>query len=111
MKELCTSLQCRHTMSMSHASISHAARAQEDPEWTAEKELCMRRGLPYAAPAPSQDGAGAPGPEHQAEEAAAIPVGSRCEVDPGAKRGIVRLIPAWRPLDLAAHHLISRPVR
>ena len=23
---------------------------QEDPEWTAEKELCMRKGLPYVAP-------------------------------------------------------------
>ena len=50
----------------------------------------MRRGLPYAAPAPGQDAAAAPGPEHQAEEAAAVPVGSRCEVDPGAKRGVVR---------------------
>lgn len=57
----------------------------------------MRRGLPYAAPAPSQDGAGAPGPEHQAEEAAAIPVGSRCEVDPGAKRGVVRFTLSMAP--------------
>jgi len=23
---------------------------QEDPEWTAEKELCMRKGIPYQAP-------------------------------------------------------------
>ena len=23
---------------------------QEDPEWTAEKELCMRRGIPYKLP-------------------------------------------------------------
>ena len=23
---------------------------QEDPEWTAEKELCMRKGLPYVPP-------------------------------------------------------------
>ena len=58
----------------------------------------MRRGLPYTAPAPRQDGADAPGPEHQhqAEEAAAIPVGSRCEADPGAKRGVVRWVPRMR---------------
>ncbi|KAK9843543.1 hypothetical protein WJX81_008120 [Elliptochloris bilobata] len=67
-------------------------RRQDDPEWTAEKELCMRRGLPYSAPAPKQDGGAAPGPEHQATEAAAIPLGSRCEVDPGAKRGVVRYV-------------------
>ena len=23
---------------------------QEDPEWTAEKELCQRKGIPYQAP-------------------------------------------------------------
>ena len=23
---------------------------QDDPEWTAEKELCMRKGMPYTAP-------------------------------------------------------------
>jgi len=26
---------------------------QEDPDWTAEKELCMRKGIPYQAPKPS----------------------------------------------------------
>ena len=32
------------------AVISTPCMRQEDPEWTAEKELCMRRGIPYAAP-------------------------------------------------------------
>jgi hypothetical protein len=67
-----------------------AAAAQEDPEWTAEKELCTRRGMPYAAAPARGAGADAAGPEHQAAEAAAIPVGARCEADPGAKRGVVR---------------------
>ena len=28
----------------------HSISLQEDPEWTAEKELCMRKGLPYKPP-------------------------------------------------------------
>ena len=27
-----------------------ADEMQEDPEWTAEKELCMRKGIPYQPP-------------------------------------------------------------
>jgi hypothetical protein len=74
------------------ACLSAPAAAQEDPEWTAEKELCTRRGLPYAAAPARGAGADAAGPEHQAAEAAAIPVGARCEADPGAKRGVVRCV-------------------
>ncbi len=72
------------------AALPLYAAGQDDPEWTAEKELCMRRGLPYTAPGQKENAGPAAGPEHQAAEAAAIPVGSRCEVDPGAKRGVVR---------------------
>lgn len=60
---------------------------QIDPEWTAEKELCTRRGMPYTAPAQKIED-----DEYQAEEAASISVGSRCEVDPGAKRGEIKSV-------------------
>lgn len=60
--------------------------AQEDPEWTAEKELCTRRGVPYVAPTHKE----VEDEEHQSAEASALPVGSRCEVNPGGKRGCIR---------------------
>ena len=47
----------------------------------------MRRGVPYQ-PAAQKDKV--EDEEFQAAEAAGVPVGSRCEVDPGAKRGTVR---------------------
>jgi hypothetical protein len=60
---------------------------QEDPEWTLEKEMCVRRGVAYVAPERKEK---ADDPEYMREEASSIPVGARCEVDPGGKRGIVR---------------------
>ena len=44
---------------------------------------------PDAAPA---------GEEHQAEEAAAVTVGARCEVQPGGKRGTVAFVGKCPPL-------------
>lgn len=61
-------------------------RLKADPEWTLEKEICMRRGIPYVPPPPK--------PEFDddsfAAEAKNVTVGGRCEVQPGAKRGVVR---------------------
>ena len=37
-------------MCASHVERDRRSHEQEDPEWTAEKELCMRRGMPYTAP-------------------------------------------------------------
>ena len=64
---------------------------QEDPEWTAEKELCMRKGVPYTAPHRAERVTDA---NFLADEAAQISVGNRCEVQPGAKRGTVRCVGA-----------------
>jgi hypothetical protein len=47
----------------------------------------MRRGIPYAPPVSKEN---IDDEEYQAAEAIALPVGSRCEVDPGAKRGVIR---------------------
>ena len=67
--------------------IATCVSPQQDPEWTAEKELCMRRGVEYRPPA----GADRVVDEgHMADEAAAVRPGDRCQVDPGAKRGTVR---------------------
>lgn len=57
--------------------------------------MAKRRGLPYPAAEARQK---ADDPEFQADEAAGISVGDRCEVQPGAKRGTVRylLSPLWR---------------
>lgn len=59
---------------------------KEDPEWTLEKEMCKRRGIPYVAPAAKQ----VFGDDYQEAEAAGMAVGSRCEVHPGGKRGEVK---------------------
>jgi hypothetical protein len=61
--------------------------AQEDPEWTAEKELCMRRGIPYVAPRQKEN---IEDEEYMSAEASSLSVGARCEVDPGGKRGVIR---------------------
>ena len=70
--------------------------SQEDPEWTAEKELCMRRGIPYVAPKQKDN---IEDEEYMSVEASSLSVGERCEVDPGGKRGIIRccnpLAPIW----------------
>lgn len=60
---------------------------QGDPEWTAEKELCMRRGMPYAPPKQKEN---IEDEEYMSAEAGALSVGERCEVDPGGKRGVIR---------------------
>ena len=56
-----------------------------DPEWTAEKELCMRRGAPYKPPQPKVED-----DDYQQEEAGKLSVGSRCQVDPGDRRGEIK---------------------
>lgn len=61
--------------------------AQEDPTWTAEKELAMRNGRPYNPPKVAERVSDA---NHLAEEASSISVGDRCAVAPGDKRGTVR---------------------
>lgn len=73
---------------------------QEDPEWTAEKELCMRKGIPYVAPTKMEV---VEDEEFQAAEASKMSVGSRCEVNPGGKRGCIRYalaIPGHQPSPL-----------
>ena len=60
---------------------------QEDPEWTAEKELCMRRGIDYVAPKQRE---AVEDEDFMSAEAASMRVGERCEVDPGSKRGVIR---------------------
>ena len=72
---------------MKQVSSPLVADVQEDPTWTAEKELCMRKGLPYTPP---QKPERVTDDNHLAEEAAKISVDSRCEVQPGGKRGTVR---------------------
>lgn len=60
---------------------------QTDPEWTAEKELCMRRGETYnPATKKSAD------EDFQSKAASQMQVGQRCEVNPGGKRGEIRYV-------------------
>lgn len=59
---------------------------QEDPEWTAEKELCQRRGIPYVKPEVKK----AAGEDEFAEEAELLEVGQRCECAPASRRGTIR---------------------
>ena len=73
--------------------------SQEDPEWTAEKELCMRRGIPYVAPKQKEN---IEDEEYMSAEASSLSVGERCEVDPGGKRGVIRCCnPSGTNLDIA----------
>lgn len=69
------------------------ARLAADPTWTLQKEMAARKtasaGLPQAGPPAQQQQA--LDEQHQAAEAAAIQVGSRCEVD-GGKRGTVHYV-------------------
>ncbi|KAK9790772.1 hypothetical protein WJX73_005164 [Symbiochloris irregularis] len=64
-------------------------KLKEDPEWTAEKELCMRNGRPYNPPKVAERVTDA---NHLAEEASGMTVGDRCAVTPGDKRGTVRYV-------------------
>jgi tubulin-folding cofactor B len=63
-----------------------------DPSWTLEKELAMRAGREYVPPAakPAADD------DTGEQEAAAIEVGARCQVEPGERRGAVRCV-RWLP--------------
>lgn len=56
----------------------------EDPTWTLAKEIANRKGETYVAPEITDD--------YQADIAANIKVGNRCEVDPGGKRGEVKFV-------------------
>eukprot|EP00879_Flechtneria_rotunda_P020127 GHRR01021167.1.p1 GENE.GHRR01021167.1~~GHRR01021167.1.p1 ORF type:complete len:281 (+),score=68.21 GHRR01021167.1:118-960(+) len=60
-------------------------KLREDPTWTLEKEMSLRRGLPYT-PAPQV------GPSYQKEAASRIKPGHRCSVDPGQRRGEVKYV-------------------
>lgn len=62
-------------------------RLQGDPEWTLEKEMAKKRGVPYTAPqvAPKTEDA-----DCQYQEAERMTIGDRCEVRPGGKRGSIR---------------------
>eukprot|EP00878_Enallax_costatus_P005154 GHUV01005417.1.p1 GENE.GHUV01005417.1~~GHUV01005417.1.p1 ORF type:complete len:279 (+),score=61.01 GHUV01005417.1:247-1083(+) len=60
-------------------------KLKEDPTWTLEKEMCMRRGVPYTPPA-------VVGPDLGAEAAASLSVGQRCCVDPGERRGEIKYV-------------------
>lgn len=62
------------------------AGVQEDPEWTAEKELCQRRGIPYVKPEAKK----AAGEDEFAEEAELLEVGQRCQCAPASRRGTIR---------------------
>ncbi|CAL8462895.1 g2429 [Coccomyxa elongata] len=66
-----------------------AQKLKEDPEWTAEKELCVRKGIPYVAPPKKEM---VEDEEYQAAEASKLSVGSRCEINPGGKRGCIRYV-------------------
>lgn len=65
-----------------------AAKLAADPDWTLEKELALRAGRPYVAPAARP----AAGDDTGEREAAALKVGARCAVDPGERRGAVRFV-------------------
>ena len=62
---------------------------QEDPDWTAEKELCQRRGVPYVKPEAKKTG----GEDDFAGEAELLEVGQRCECTPAGRRGTIRSAP------------------
>lgn len=61
------------------------AKLREDPTWTLQKEMCIRRGVPYTAPTPV-------GPDHLADAAAALQPGQRCCVEPGERRGEIKYV-------------------
>lgn len=66
-------------------------KLKEDPTWTLEKELAMRRGVEYVPPMKKPT---VEDEEYQAEEASYLSVGNRCEVksQEGSKRGWVRFV-------------------
>lgn len=59
----------------------------KDPTWCLEKAMAEKRGEVWVPPAaPIEDD------EHQAEEASAMTVGMRAEINPGGKRGEVKFV-------------------
>jgi len=61
------------------------AKLREDPTWTVQKDMAMRRGETYNPPEEL--------PENYGEDGALqIHVGERCEVSPGARRGEVKFV-------------------
>mmetsp|Transcript_2181 Transcript_2181/g.4883 ORF Transcript_2181/g.4883 Transcript_2181/m.4883 type:complete len:276 (-) Transcript_2181:181-1008(-) len=65
------------------------AQVAKDPTWCLEKHMAEKRGEVWVPPVKVED------EEHMAEEAAALgpaPVGTRCEVNPGGKRGTVQFV-------------------
>lgn len=82
-----------HRLSFPLSLLSFSPKV--DPAWTAARELAARRGVPLPPPPAS---ATALTPEEAAAAVAAAvashPLGSRCEVSPGGKRGAVRFVGA-----------------
>lgn len=60
-------------------------KLKDDPSWTLEKEMCIRRGQPYTPPAQVS-------PDYQAVEAGQLKVGQRCCVEPGERRGEIKYV-------------------
>ncbi|WIA14691.1 hypothetical protein OEZ85_003189 [Tetradesmus obliquus] len=60
-------------------------KLRQDPTWTLEKEMCMRRGQPYTPPAQL-------GPDYMAAEAGSLSAGQRCCVEPGERRGEIKYV-------------------
>lgn len=64
-------------------------KQEDDPSWTLEKEMALKRGVPHAAPHVATKIEDA---DFQRQEASLVTVGNRCEVSPGGKRGSVRFV-------------------
>ena len=62
------------------------AQIAKDPTWCLEKHMAEKRGEVWVPKAVIEDD------EHMADEAKAIEVGARCEVNPGGKRGEVKYV-------------------
>jgi tubulin-folding cofactor B len=56
-----------------------------DPTWTLEKEMMRRRDPTWEPPAPKPE-------NYQQDEAGLVEMGSRCEVNPGGRRGEVKFV-------------------
>merc|ERR1712010_182261 len=57
----------------------------KDPTWTLEKEMMRRRDPTWEPPQPKPE-------NYQQDEAGEIVLGSRCEVNPGGRRGEVKFV-------------------
>lgn len=61
------------------------AKKAADPTWTLEKEMMRRRDPNWQPPEPKPE-------NYQQDEAGVVELGSRCEVNPGGRRGEVKFI-------------------